>query len=50
MTKSRMPDRTDYRAVVSRFQSLFALLLMVMAFSIFADGFFSVDNLWTVMR
>ena len=50
MTKSRMPNRIDCRAVVLRFQSLFALLLMVSAFSIFADGFLSVDNLWTVMR
>jgi len=50
MTKSRMPGWADYRAVVSRFQSLFALLLMVLAFSIFADGFFSADNFWTVMR
>ena len=45
-----MPDRTSYRAIVSRFHSLIALLLMVSAFSIFADGFFSVDNFWTVMR
>jgi len=40
----------DYRAIVSRFHSLAALLLMVIAFSIFADGFLSVDNFWTVMR
>jgi ribose transport system permease protein len=45
-----MPDRTSYRAIVSRFHSLIALLLMVSAFSIFAHGFLSVDNFWTVMR
>jgi len=45
-----MPGQTDYRAIVSRFHSLAALLLMVIAFSIFADGFLSVDNFWTVMR
>ena len=45
-----MPDRTSYRAIVSRFHSLIALSLMVSAFSIFADGFLSIDNFWTVMR
>ena len=45
-----MSDRIDYRAVISRFHSLIALLLMVLAFSVFADGFLSVDNFWTVMR
>jgi ribose transport system permease protein len=45
-----MPNRLDFRATVSRFHSLFALLLMVLAFSVFADGFLTVDNFWTVMR
>jgi ribose transport system permease protein len=45
-----MPDRIDYRAVVSRFHSLAALLLMTLAFGLCADGFLSVDNFWTVMR
>ncbi len=45
-----MPDRIDYRAVVSRFHSLAALLLMILAFGLCADGFLSVDNFWTVMR
>jgi ribose transport system permease protein len=45
-----MLDRLDYKAVVARFHSLIALLLMVLAFSIFADGFLSADNGWTVMR
>ena len=45
-----MPDRIDYRAVISRFHSLIALLMMVLAFSVFADGFLSADNFWTVMR
>ncbi len=45
-----MPDQASYRAIAARFHSLLALLLMVLAFSIFADGFFSADNFWTVMR
>ncbi len=45
-----MSDRIDYRTVVSRFHSLIALSLMVLAFSVFAEGFLSVDNFWTVMR
>lgn len=45
-----MPELTDCRAIISRFHSLAALLLMVVAFSIFTDGFLSVDNFWTVMR
>jgi len=45
-----MSKRTDYRAFAARFHSLVALLLMVLAFSILADGFFSTDNFWTVMR
>ena len=50
MRTPRMPDWTDCRAVISRFHSLVALLLMVLTFSLFADGFLSVDNFWTVMR
>ncbi len=45
-----MSHRTSYRAFVGRFHSLIALLLMVLAFSILAEGFLSWDNLWTVMR
>jgi ribose transport system permease protein len=35
---------------LKRFHSLIALLMMVCVFSLLADGFFSWDNLWTVMR
>ena len=45
-----MSNQTDYRAIAGRFHSLVALLLMVLAFGIFADGFFTADNFWTVMR
>jgi len=45
-----MSDRMSYKAIIARFHSLLALLLMVLAFSILAEGFFSWDNLWTVMR
>ncbi len=40
----------DSKSYLARFQSLIALLLMIVAFSVFADGFFSQDNFWTVMR
>jgi len=45
-----MSDRMSYKALIARFHSLLALLLMVLAFGILAEGFFSWDNLWTVMR
>ena len=45
-----MSDRMSYKALIARFHSLLALLLMVLAFSILAEGFLSWDNLWTVMR
>ena len=45
-----MLDLQDWKSYHARFQSLIALLLMIAAFSIFADGFFSGDNFWTVMR
>ena len=45
-----MSNQTNYRAMAARFQSLVALLLMILVFGILADGFFSVDNFWTVMR
>jgi ribose transport system permease protein len=45
-----MSNQTGYRAIAARFHSLVALLLMILAFSILADGFFSADNFWTVMR
>lgn len=45
-----MTDRTETRAWLKRFHSLIALLLMVCVFGLLGDGFFSWDNLWTVMR
>jgi ribose transport system permease protein len=42
--------RRDYGALLARSHSLIALLLMVLAFSLLADGFLSPDNFWTVMR
>jgi len=45
-----MSDRKDYRRLLARSHSLIALLLMVVAFSLLADGFLSRDNFWTVMR
>jgi len=45
-----MWDRKNYRTLLARSHSLIALLLMVLAFSLLADGFLSRDNFWTVMR
>lgn len=45
-----MLNRSHYRTVLARSQSLIALLLMILAFSLLADGFLSRDNFWTVMR
>jgi len=45
-----MLKRPNYKTFLSQFHSLIALLLMVLAFSILADGFLSRDNFWTVMR
>jgi ribose transport system permease protein len=39
----------DHKALLVRFQSLLALLLMVVIFSICAEGFFSADNFWLVL-
>jgi len=45
-----MLDRVDFRSLVSRFHSLIALVLLILAFGVLADGFLSADNFWTVMR
>ncbi len=45
-----MLKRPNYKTFLSQFHSLIALLMMVLAFSILADGFLSRDNFWTVMR
>jgi len=45
-----MLDLTDYRTFLARSHSLIALLGMVVAFSLLADGFLTLDNFWTIMR
>ncbi|MBE0535734.1 MAG: ribose ABC transporter permease [Phycisphaerae bacterium] len=45
-----MLDQKNYRMLLAKAHSLIALLLMVVAFSLLADGFLSPDNFWTVMR
>jgi ribose transport system permease protein len=39
----------DHKELVVKFQSLIALLLMVVVFSVCAEGFFSTDNFWLVL-
>jgi len=38
-----------HKALMVRFQSLLGLLLMVVIFSVSAEGFFSIDNFWLVL-
>ena len=38
------------KEILVRFQSLLALLLMVVIFSVCAEGFFTKDNFWLVLR
>ena len=40
----------DHKEILFRFQSLLALLLMIVVFSIWAEGFFTKDNFWLVLR
>ena len=44
-----MLELKDQKAVLVKFQSLLALLLMVTVFSICTDGFFTKDNFWLVL-
>ena len=39
----------SHKALLVRFQSLLGLLLMVVIFSVSAEGFFSIDNFWLVL-
>jgi len=39
----------DHKALLVKFQSLLALLLMVAVFSACAEGFFSTDNFWLIL-
>jgi ribose transport system permease protein len=45
-----MLELRSQKEILVRFQSLLALLLMVVIFSIFAEGFFTKDNFWLVLR
>lgn len=45
-----MLDLKDHKEILVRFQSLLALLLMVVIFSICAEGFFTEDNFWLILR
>ena len=44
-----MLELKNQKAVLVKFQSLLALLLMVTVFSISTDGFFTKDNFWLVL-
>jgi len=39
-----------HKEILVRFQSLLALLLMVVIFSVCAEGFFTNDNFWLILR
>jgi ribose transport system permease protein len=45
-----MLESKDHKRILIRFQSLLALLLMVVIFSVCAEGFFTTDNFWLVLR
>ena len=45
-----MLELKGQKEILVRFQSLLALLMMVVIFSICAEGFFSKDNFWLVLR
>jgi ribose transport system permease protein len=45
-----MLELKSHKELFVRFQSLLALLLMVVIFSVCADGFFTKDNFWLVLR
>ncbi|MCW8850256.1 MAG: ribose ABC transporter permease [Melioribacteraceae bacterium] len=45
-----MIENSDIKKQFVKFQSLIALVIMVIAISLLADDFLSVDNAWNVMR
>lgn len=45
-----MLDGRHTRTLLAKSQSLIALLVMIVVFSLLTDGFLSRDNFWTVMR
>lgn len=45
-----MLELNDHKALLVKSQSLLALLLMVVIFSVCTEGFFTKDNFWLVLR
>lgn len=45
-----MLELKDHKEILVRFQSLLALLLLVAILSICAEGFFTKDNFWLILR
>jgi len=45
-----MSDQFDFKSTLSRFHSLIALILMITAFGLFAEGFFTLNNCLTVLQ
>ena len=45
-----MLELKGHKEILVKFQSLLALLLMVVIFSICAEGFLTKDNFWLVLR
>ena len=43
-------SETQPGVLLRRFQSLFALVLMVVALTVLSDNFLSVDNGWNILR
>jgi ribose transport system permease protein len=50
ITKNRLMNATNTKQLLVRFQSLIALLLMVIVMSFLSDKFMTTDNIWNVMR
>jgi ribose transport system permease protein len=42
--------KSDYKTILLKFQSLIALMLMVLVLSLLSDRFLTLDNSWNVMR
>ena len=45
-----MLELKDHKILLAKFQPLLALLLMVVVFSVCAEGFFTENNFWLVLR
>lgn len=44
-----MPELKEHKVLLMKFQPLLALLIMVLVFSVCAEGFFSKGNFWLVL-